>query len=319
MPAESKTTGRIDVHAHYLPPGYHEALTAAFKSVPDGMPRFPDWDSETTIAMMDRQGIATAMLSVSSPGVHFGNDVEARALARSVNEFAARNAEDHRGRFGTFASLPLPDVDAALEEIQYASDVLKVDGFVMLTNAAGIYLGDPKFDAVFDELNRRAAVVFIHPTSPPCCEQIALGYPRPMIEFPFDSTRAVTNLVLSGTLERCPKVRVIVPHAGGTLPFLAKRIAGIAARMRLGKAGNNFIGALERLYYDTAGSTGDNSLVSLLTLIDSSHILYGSDYPFTPEDMVEETIKDLNSTAVLNADDRRAIERNNASKLFTRG
>jgi predicted TIM-barrel fold metal-dependent hydrolase len=227
MPVESKAAGCIDVHSHYLPPGYRETAIAALKSVPDGMPSMPDWESETTIAVMDRQGIATAMLSVSSPGVHFGDGAAARHLARSVNEFAARMAQDYPGRFGTFASLPLPDIDAALDEIDYALRVLKVDGFVMLTNFGGTYLGDAKFNPIFDELNRRRAVVFIHPTSPPCWEHIALGYPRPMIEFPFDSTRAVTNLIISGTLERCPDLRIIVPHGGGTLPFLTRRIARI--------------------------------------------------------------------------------------------
>lgn len=320
MAGESKTAGRIDVHAHYLPPGYLETAMGALKGVPDGMPRMPDWDPRTALAMMDRQGIATAMLSVSSPGVHFGNDAAARSLARSVNEFAARNAQDHRGRFGTFASLPLPNIDAALEEISYALDVLKVDGFVMLTNIGGTYLGNAKFDPVFDELNRRHAVAFIHPTSPPCWEHIALGFPRPMIEFPFDSTRAVTNLVMSGTLERCPNVRIIVPHAGGTLPFLARRIAMVARINPAGERGpkGSFIAALQRLFYDTAGSSGDNAIVSLLTLVDSSRILYGSDYPFTPETMVEAMIAELNSTHLLNADDRRAMEHGNAMKLFAR-
>jgi 6-methylsalicylate decarboxylase len=294
---------------------------AALRGVPDGMPRMPDWEPETTVAMMDRQGIATAMLSVSSPGVHFGNDDAARGLARSVNEFAARNAQDHRGRFGTFASLPLPNIDAALEEIGYALDVLKVDGFVMLTNLGGIYLGDAKFDPVFDELNRRKAIVFIHPTSPPCWEHIALGFPRPMIEFPFDSTRAVTNLAMSGTLERSPNVQIIVPHAGGTLPFLARRIAAMASLTNpAGKRSptGGFIAALQRLFYDTAGSSGDNAITSLLTLVDLSRMLYGSDYPFTPETMVEAMIEELNSTRLLNADDRRAMEHGNAMKLFAR-
>jgi 6-methylsalicylate decarboxylase len=321
MPGESKTNGRIDVHAHYLPPGYLETAMAALKGIPDGMPRMPDWEPETALAMMDRQGIATAMLSVSSPGVYFGSVDAARSLARTVNEFAARNAQVHRGRFGAFASLPLPNVDAALEEISYALDVLKVDGFVMLTNVGGAYLGDAKFDPVFDELNRRNAIVFIHPTSPPCWEHIALGFPRPMIEFPFDSTRAVTNLVMSGTLERCPNVRIIVPHAGGTLPFLARRIAAMVSLMSPAggrRPSGSFIAALQRLFYDTAGSSGDNAIVSLLTLVDSSRILYGSDYPFTPEAMVEAMIKELNSTHLLNADDRRAMEHGNATKLFAR-
>ena len=150
MAHESKDIGRIDVHAHYLPPGYRETAIAALNGVPDGMPRMPDWDPDSAISMMDRQAIATAILSLSSPGVHFGNNDSARALARSVNEFAAQIVLDHHGRFGTFASLPLPDIDATLEEINYALDVLKVNGFVMLTNYGGIYLGDRKFDLVFE-------------------------------------------------------------------------------------------------------------------------------------------------------------------------
>jgi 6-methylsalicylate decarboxylase len=321
VPNGSLPRGYIDVHNHYFPPGYVDNAVAALKGLPDGMPAMPNWDPETTIAMMERQGIATAMLSVSSPGVHFGDDVAARALGRSVNEFAARQAQDRPGRFGLFASLPLPDIEAALEEINYALGTLKADGFILLTNYRGAYLGEAKFDPVFDELNRRNAVVFIHPTSPPCWEHIALGFPRPMIEFPFDSTRAVTNLILSGTLERCPNVRVIVPHGGGTLPFLARRIAAVAARMNLGRSGApsvDFIPALRRLFYDTAAASGDNAIASLLTLIDSSHILFGSDYPFMVEPVVEGMIKELNSTALLSDDDRRAIENRNALKLLGR-
>jgi predicted TIM-barrel fold metal-dependent hydrolase len=321
MPHDSRPTGCIDVHAHYLPPGYVQTATVALGGVPDGMPRFPDWDPETTVAMMDRHGIATAMLSVSSPGVHFGNDDAARGLARSVNEFAARTAQDYRGRFGVFASLPLPNVDASLAEIAYALEVLKVDGFVMLTNCGGVYLGDAKFDPVFDELNRRSAVVFMHPTSPPCWEHIALGFPRPMIEFPFDSTRAVTNLILSGTLERCPNVRLIVPHGGGTLPFLARRIAAVATRLlsaRTHGPKGDFIAALRRLFYDTAAATGDNSLASLLTLVDSSRILFGSDYPFMAEAMTESMLAELNSSKLLKPEDLQAIASANARKLFDR-
>ena len=217
---------------------------------PDGFAA-PQWSAEATPAMMDRIGIVTGMLSVSSPGVHFGNDGKARVLARSVNEFAARTMTDYRGRFGGFASLPLPDVDGALHEIAYALDTLKLDGVVMLTNFNGVYLGDKRLDPVFDELNRRGAVVFIHPTSPICWQQSALGYPRPMIEFTFDSTRAVVNLIFSGTTARCPKVRFIVPHAGGTLPFLARRI-GMFGR---GVAGGTPVAGeehLRKLNYDLA-------------------------------------------------------------------
>ncbi len=274
-----------------------------------------NWSAEAALAMMDRMNIATGMLSVSSPGVHFGNDAKARLLARSVNEFAARTIADHRGRFGGFASLPLPDVDGALQEIAYALDTLKLDGVVMLTNFNGVYLGDKRLDPVFDELNRRGSVVFIHPTSPICWQQSALGYPRPMIEFTFDSTRAVVNLIFSGTTTRCPKLRFIVPHAGGTLPFLARRI-GMFGR---GLAGNiNTEEHLRRLYYDLAGSPGSNALAPLLEMTERSHILYGSDYVHTPEAVVSAHLAELLSSKLLSAEDFRAIGRGNALGLFPR-
>ncbi|HLX37548.1 MAG TPA: amidohydrolase family protein [Candidatus Binataceae bacterium] len=318
--ANIDNSGRIDVHSHYLPPGYAEQATAALGEIPDGMPRMPDWDAASTIAVMDRCGIATAMLSVSSPGVHFGDDDAARGLARSVNEFGARNAQQHHGRFGVFASLPLPNVDSALAEIAYALDVLKADGFVMLTNYRGIYLGDTKFDPVFDELNRRSAIVFMHPTSPSGCEHLALGFPRPMLEFPFDSTRAITNLIVSNTLDRCPNIRLIVPHGGGTLPFLARRIA-MVARLIPRPAGSpnlDVLASLRRLFYDTAAATGENQLASMLSVFDSSRILFGSDYPFMPEVMTEAMIAELKASNLLKPNDVRAIDRDNAMKLFTR-
>ena len=309
-------TDRIDVHFHYLSPEYREKMIDAVGGSPDGFAA-PQWSAESALAMMDRMNIATGMLSVSSPGVHFGNDAKARLLARSVNEFAARTMRDHRGRFGGFASLPLPDVDGALEEIGYALDTLKLDGVVMLTNFNGVYLGDKRLDPVFDELNRRGATVFIHPTSPICWQQSALGYPRPMVEFTFDSTRAVVNLIFSGTTTRCPKVRFIVPHAGGTLPFLARRI-GMFAR---GLTGSTPVPAeehLRKMYYDLAGSPGSNALAPLLEMTERSHILYGSDYVHTPEAIVSAHLAELLSSKLLSPEDFRAIARGNALALFPR-
>ena len=307
---------RIDVHFHYLSPEYREKMIDAGGAWPDGFPA-PHWSAEGALAMMDKMGIATGMLSVSSPGVHFGNDANARILARSVNEFAARTIGEHRCRFGGFASLPLPDVDGALEEIAYALDTLKLDGVVMLTNFNGVYLGDKRLDPVFDELNRRGAVLFIHPTSPVCWQQSALGYPRPMIEFTFDSTRAVVNLIFTGTTARCPKLRIIVPHAGGTLPFLARRI-GMFGR---GVAGGTPVPAeeqLRQLYYDLAGSPGSNALAPLLEMTGRSHILYGSDYVHTPEAIVSAHLVELLSSKLLSEEDFRAIARGNALTLFPR-
>ena len=311
-------SNRIDVHFHYLSPEYREQMIDAVGGSPDGFAA-PHWSVEAALAMMDRTNIATGMLSVSSPGVHFGNDEKARLLARSVNEFAARTIGDHHGRFGAFASLPLPDVDGALEEITYALDTLKLDGVVMLTNFNGVYLGDKRLDPVFDELNRRGAVIFIHPTSPICWQQSALGYPRPMIEFTFDSTRAVVNLIFSGTTTRCPKLRFIVPHAGGTLPFLARRI-GMFGRGLAG-AGASPISTeehLRRLYYDLAGSPGSNALAPLLEMTERSHILYGSDYVHTPEAVVSAHLAELLSSKLLSPEDFRAIARGNALALFPR-
>jgi predicted TIM-barrel fold metal-dependent hydrolase len=309
-------TDRIDVHFHYLSPEYREKMIDAVGGSPDGFAA-PQWSAEGALAMMDRMNIATGMLSVSSPGVHFGNDAKARLLARSVNEFAGRTIGDHRGRFGGFASLPLPDVDGALEEIGYALDTLKLDGVVMLTNFNGVYLGDKRLDPVFDELNRRTAVVFIHPTSPICWQQSALGYPRPMIEFTFDSTRAVVNLIFSGTTTRCPKVRFIVPHAGGTLPFLARRV-GMFARALAGGAPVAAEEHLRKLYYDLAGSPGSNALAPLLEMTERSHILYGSDYVHTPEAVVSAHLAELLSSKLLSAEAFRAIARGNALALFPR-
>jgi predicted TIM-barrel fold metal-dependent hydrolase len=308
-------SNRIDVHFHYLSPEYREKLIDALGAHPDGFAA-PQWSAEATLAMMDRMSIATGMLSVSSPGVHFGNDAKARSLARSVNEFAARTIADHRGRFGGFASLPLPDVDGALNEITYALDTLKLDGVVMLTNFNGVYLGDQRLDPVFDELNRRGAVVFIHPTSPICWQQSGLGYPRPMIEFTFDSTRAVVNLIFSGTTTRCPKLRFIVPHAGGTLPFLARRIAMFGRGLAGGSISTDE--QLRRLYYDLAGSPGSNALAPLLEMTERSHILYGSDYVHTPEAIVSAHLAELLSGKLLSPNDFRAIARDNALALFPR-
>jgi oligopeptide/dipeptide ABC transporter ATP-binding protein len=189
------------------------------------MPAWPDWSAAAHLELMDRTGIDTAVLSVSSPGTHFGDAAAARRLAREVNDAGAQLVHHHPGRFGLFASLPLPDTDGALAELGYALDTLGADGVIVETNAHGVYLGDQRLEPVFAELARRRATVLVHPTSPPCWQQTALGRPRLMIEFIFDTARAVTGLILTGTLTRHPGMNIIVPHGGGALPLLADRIA----------------------------------------------------------------------------------------------
>jgi predicted TIM-barrel fold metal-dependent hydrolase len=275
----------IDVHAHFLPPQYREALAAAGIEQPDGFPRVPTWSADDHVAVMDRVGIDAAVLSVSSPGVQFGEGLSASdavALARHVNDFAAATISDHPGRFGAFASLPMGDIDQSLVETERALDGLRLDGVNVLTNIGGVYLGDDSLDPVLAELDRRRAVVFIHPTSPACWECTSLGFPRPMIEFPFDTTRAVTNMLLRGTFARYPQIRWIVPHAGGTLPFLASRIAGIGALVGANDPAT-IVEQLRRLHYDLAGSANSSMVATLLAFVDRAQVLYGSDWPFTPE------------------------------------
>jgi predicted TIM-barrel fold metal-dependent hydrolase len=184
----------IDVHAHFLTPRYVEEAKAAGHTRPDGMPGWPEWDERSHLESMDRGGLGVALLSISSPGIHFSDADRARALARHVNETGAEIRGRHPERYGHFASIPLPDVAGALAETVYALDELGSDGLAVETSADGVYLGHPDFEPLYAELDRRRAVVFVHPTSPPNAEQIALGRPRPLLEFIFDSARAASDL-----------------------------------------------------------------------------------------------------------------------------
>jgi predicted TIM-barrel fold metal-dependent hydrolase len=275
-------TGAIDVHAHYLPEVYRAALLEYGHGQPDGFPQIPNWSAEEHVAAMDRLGIATSLLSISSPGVHLGAGATTRERAREVNEAGRRAVVDHPGRFGLFASLPLPDVDAAMAEIAYCCDRLDVAGFTLLTNVGGTYLGDPTLQLVFDELDRRGARLFIHPTSPACWEQTSLGRPRPMLEFFFDTTRAVVDLILNGTVARHPGIEFLIPHAGAVLPLVADRVNVFSLLLAVDPS-VDVLRDLGRLHFDLAGFPIPRQLDALLTLTTLDHIHYGSDYPFTPE------------------------------------
>jgi len=315
----STTPHRIDVHHHILPSEYVNAL-AGVGVTNVGRVSFPQWSPDATLAMMDRQGIATAITSFSAPGVYFGDRAFARDLARRCNDISARLMSDHPRRFGVFAVVPLPDVDAALREIEYALDTLHCDGIVLLASIGDQYLGDQEFDAVYAELHRRKTVVFIHPNVPPGYTVPKLTLPAPLVDFIFDTTRAVTNLIYSGTLERYPDISFILSHAGGAVPYLAWRIS-LFSNMQPGlgeKAPQGAIAYLKRLYYDTALSAVPYALRSLQELVDPSHILFGSDYPFAPEPITIASIKGISTYDGFDAQARAAIERNNALRLFPR-
>jgi 6-methylsalicylate decarboxylase len=310
---------RIDVHHHILPSEYVNAL-AGVGVTTVGRVHFPKWSVETTLGLMDRQGIATALTSFSAPGVYFGDRAFAKDLARRCNEISARLVSDHPRRFGAFAVLPLPDVDAALREAEYALDTLKFDGVVLLASVGDQYQGDAEFDPVYAELHRRRAVAFIHPNVPPGYTAPKLTLPAPLIDFIFDTTRAVTNLLYSGTLEKYPDISFILSHAGGAVPYLAWRIA-LFSGMQPGlgdRAPQGAIAYLKRLYYDTALSAVPYALRSLQELVDPSHILFGSDWPFAPEPITDATVKGLQAYDGFSEQDRAAIERGNALRLFPR-
>jgi 6-methylsalicylate decarboxylase len=309
---------RIDVHHHILPPSY-------VRSVGDGRigplivaGRTPEWTPQHSIEAMDRNGIEKAITSISAPGLWFGDTHITQALTRECNDYAAAMCSDHPGRFGVFASLPLPDIDASLREIAYALDDLKADGIGLLTNYDGKYPGDPSFAPVFDELNRRKAVVYFHPTEAPCCHAHHLAIPAATLEFPFDTTKAVTSLLFGGTFARCRDIRFIFSHAGGTIPFLAERIARLEVRPEFRESvPDGVIFELKRLFFDTALSANQLAFSALLKLVASEQVLFGSDYPFAPEATMAATVKGLANLG-LAPEVLHAIERGNALQLLKR-
>ena len=307
----------IDVHAHFVTDGYIAAARDAGHEHPDGMPGWPDWSPESHLALMDSAGIATSMLSVSSPGVHFGDDGAARELAREVNEFAARVVGDHPGRFGHLASLPLPDIDGSLTETAYALDVLGSAGVAVETNAHGIYLGDPRFFPIWAELDRRAAVVFVHPTSPPHAETTALGRPRPMLEFLFDSARAVTDLLYAGVFERYPGIRWIITHGGGMLPLLADRIQLFRTAFAGDRRHPPVAEQLRELWFDMAGTPFPQQIPALEGAFGLERLLYGSDYCWTPPAAVTAQIEAIDAADRPGEPTWRRVTTDHAGHLFS--
>ncbi|MGV4925762.1 amidohydrolase [Streptomyces sp. BHT-5-2] len=306
---------RIDVHQHIVPPVWADALAA--HGLDSGGWPIPAWSPDSAIAMMDRQGIATGVLSVTAPGVHLAGDAEARTLARAVNEYTAEVVKDRPDRFGHFAGIPLPDVDAALAEAVHALDTLDADGVVLMSNAHGRYLGDPSYEPLWDELDRRAAVVFVHPAQPPL--PLLPGTPAPLADFVFDTTRSALDLVLKGVLRRHPSLRVILSHGGGFLPYAAYRFSGLAPlAVDPDRDADDVLRDLKRFYFDTALSASPSSLPALLAFAEPGHVLYGSDWPFAPQEAGTYYNHHLETYPHYTPGQARAIDRGNAEALFPR-
>jgi predicted TIM-barrel fold metal-dependent hydrolase len=305
------TAGRIDTHQHIVPPQYAAWLRG--KRVEAGGLPIPEWSADAAIALMDKLRVRTSIVSISTPGVHLGDDAEARDKAREMNEFAAEVVRRHPDRFGFFATLCLPDLKGSLDELAYAFDKLDADGVVLLANSRGIYLGDKAFDPLFDELNRRGAVVFVHPSPLHGVEPLK-GLPAFVADFLLDTTRAAIRLAGSGTLERCPNVRIILSHSGGFVPFAAYRIAAAASPRRDFADG---IEQLRKFYFDIALSGTPAALPSLLALARPDHILFATDWPYAT-DAVAGMFTSMYESYALGDGLRASIDRGNAEALFPR-
>ena len=296
---------RIDTHSHFTVPKLYQLATARGVS----QPTLKDWMPRKTLDQMDEGGVATSILSISDPGVHFGDNNAARALARECNEYAARVIADHSGRFGQFAVLPLPDVDGALAEATYALDTLKAEGIVVLSSYEGKYLGNPVYAPLWSELNRRRAVVYCHPFCAACAVQTTLTDAQARgVEFVIDTTRAILSVLQTGTVTKFPDIKFIWSHGGGTVPFITSRLSGAASNL-------NAMAELQKFHYDTAQAFNPYTLPSFKKMVPVSRILFGTDFPLGGGSAAT-VAKGLADNGGFSAAELRAIERDNALALL---
>ena len=308
-PALAQSRPRIDVHHHYLPPFHRDTLLKN-----RGGAGLPDWSVQMSLDDMDKAGIATAVISSVQPGVWFGDNEAARKLTREVNDYGARMVADHPGRFGLFAALPLPDPAGSLKEIAYAFDTLKADGIGLFTSYQDKYLGDPAFVPVFEELNRRKAVVYVHPVTPDCCRALVKGIPPGTIEYATDSTRTITSLIFgeAGSAFRFPDIRWIWSHSGGTLPFLTGRLIRLASERKDPRMPDGPLPILRKYHYEVAQGNTPGQLAALMKLVTVSQVLFGTDYPYRPGLEAVDGLADYKFSGA----DARAIDHDNAMKLL---
>jgi len=308
--AASEPASRIDVHHHFYAPDYLAVMGEMGKR-----PIVRDWTVARSLEEMDKNGVATAVLSLSPPGLHHVGRDETRRLARAVNEHAATMRATHPARFGHFASVPLPDVDGTLAEIAHALDTLKADGIQLMTSYGERYPGDPDFAPVMEELNRRRALVFIHPLAPVCCAPSLRWIQPSLFEFTQDTNRCVFSLLFTGTLARFPDIRFIFCHSGAAVPILAGRAAVMGfGREFADKMPNGIDHELRKLHYDVALQANRPALAALFAYVPISQVLLGSDYPFGTS---ADGIRGLEDYG-LKPGDLAAIYRGNAERLLPR-
>jgi predicted TIM-barrel fold metal-dependent hydrolase len=304
---------RIDVHHHLSPPTYIAASNASHF----GDPLMKNWTPEKSLEDMDRAGVEVAILSVTAPGLGFASGEAARKLARECNDYAARLVADHHGRFGSFAMIPLTDIDGSLQEIAYALDTLKADGIGLLTSYGDKWLGDPAFLPVMEELNRRKALVYTHPTVANCCVNLVKTQQPVMIEYGTDTTRTIADIIFSGNALKFRDIRWIFSHAGGTMPFLIERLVRNPMLVPNAKATvpDGTLAELRRFHYDTAQTSNKGSMSALSAIIPVSQIVFGTDFPYRTS---IDHVNGLQGSGVFTEAQLMDIERDNALKLLPR-
>jgi 6-methylsalicylate decarboxylase len=298
---------RIDVHHHFLPEAHREALVKHKMGA-------PKWSPQASLEEMDKSGIATSILSQVQPGTWYGDAAESRSLSRTINDYGAKLVRDHPSRFGLFATITPLDVEGSLKEIEYAFDTLKADGIGMLTSYQGKYLGDASFASVYEELNRRKAVIYVHPLAPNCCAQVVPGIPPGSIEYATDTTRTIAHLVFTGTSHKFPDIRWIFSHSGGTLPFLTERFVRQQKVQKHAYLPDGPMPEFRKFYYELAQGNSAGQLAALFKMVSVSQVLYGTDYPYRDGAEVNGGISNYGFGAA----DLRAIERDTALKLLPR-
>lgn len=308
----------VDLHHHVIPDFYWQASNEGGNAAGGINP--PRWSLDGAIAYLDEAGIDVAVPSISTPGVHFGDDAAARKLAREVNEYLAEIKRDRPDRFGALAALPLPDVEGSLAQIAYAFDVLELDGVSLFSNAGGTYLGDSRFDPIFEELQRRGAVVFVHPNASPDPIAHTLGLPDTLLDYPADTSRAIAKLHYSNTFAATPDIKYVFVHAGGTIPYLASRFA-IVDEMDVipgAQVRGTFADALRRLHWDTASAFTDPVLHMLRSVTGLENVMFGTDYPYPHDAISIAGLRQLQNTRELEDEERPGLLGETAARLIPR-
>jgi len=311
--ADAAKPYRIDVHHHLSPPSY----IAAANANNFGEALMKNWTVEKSLADMDKAGVAVAMLSITTPALNFTSGEPARKLARECNDYAAKLMADHPGRFGSFATIPLTDTEGSLKEIAYALDTLKADGIGLMTSYGDKWLGDPSFLPVMEELNRRKALVYTHPTAANCCVNLVKTQQPVMIEFGTDTTRTIADIVFSGNALKFRDIRWIFSHAGGTMPFLIERFVRNPLLVPQAKdtVPEGTLAELKRFFYDTAQTSNKAAMSALTAIIPTSQIVFGTDFPYRTS---IDHVKGLRDCGVFTEAQLMDIERSNALRLLPR-